>query len=807
MRKLILVLILAISCFALDNHTYLTDNQTTFTKCELSCPNTKDGYFTRFKKFDLRTGSIECFVYDKRDFINAVSEVSTVNSYCIKEFKADEPNLNKIDTSAVDRITKHENTFFNNSNNSNFINAPKFLLSSLTFDSQIIDIKKSLEQNQIKLNSGYTIYANGSINDTTSFYTSIKNTIKSTFGVKEAQIESFKRLELISSIQTLLSDSIIFIMHFLNENNEILVKLKAFLLVTILPTIMLTATAQKASLKFQKKHDNEDIIEKIGVGVFIIIVFFISTVKIDTSKDNHISQTIFQNFSRPILYAGAEFADSMSNNTTIAYLKSNAKDVGISSTEDIKSLMMQQSQLSKVQKWLSYILNNYCYSNYDIKKMRNEVKDKFGVDSNFPSSETVNFNDNVLGKRTVNFYQYLKNQDKKTESDMVSVSSCFNIEQKYLNNKNELSIINNLLTKYQDSRFNETLNTQLDILTKIEMRNSAELGFLNAPLLATTSIALNSIGVFQKDSVDTKIATEKTLKSYRKSQGYEVGDIAENQGAFDSSINSILSSMPYLLLPGADSIQMRIAGLIKTDKKSESSKFIKSIVTKAVALIPGGQVVALASTISDMLSNLRSSDFFVTVVASILTIIIMMFIILYLPIIAISMASFAVIFFYFLNVEIFYLTSPFIVAFAFVSNQLEILKSVFKTLLILAFKPVLIVISVVLALFAFEFFTTINQSLLEQQFEPIFAMTEAMQVNSIGSASTYMFSDFGLIFIKGFISMGISIVSIIVCFYLVLNGANLILDMFRVREASFDAQSILGDKIEGKSNKMNMPTV
>lgn len=810
MKKLILTmffLILNVNASNIENNeisnSYISENWTIPTSCAISCQDVKEGYFTRIKNFDLKSGGIECFVYAKNDHINAVSTISYTNPKCAEMFKKDEFAKEPVITGA-DNIERYDNVYGSRDSVGNgFINAPKFLISSLTLDSQIVNINNSLLHNQVKLQNGYTTYSNSQ--DTTSFFQEIGNSIKSMFGVTESQIDSLKNLTIVSSTSELLGNSVMFVMHFLSENNEILVKMKSFLLFTILPVLLMTVTAQKASKKFQKISDGEDIIEKIGVGVLILVIFFLSSVRIPTDKDEHISQTIFHNLSRSMLYQGAQFADRVSHNTTVAYLKSNAKEVGIQTASEVQELKAQKSQLEKIQPQMKGILQ-HCHDKYDVNKLKEFTKNNFGINSNFPPNEIVKYEDMTLGSRTQNYYQFLKKQSD-INAQIMSVSACYNAEMQFLRNKKELENINVMLNIYNNNRFNYTLNNQVDILTKIMLRNSQELGFLNAPLIATTSIALDSIGVFPKNAQNAKDSTQNVLKAYRDSQGYQVGDIAENEGFIDSTINSAIGNVPYLMLPFADSINSKIATIIKNDESDKSSSIIGSIIEKVGIVIPQGKILAMVNYVKDAIDNARSSDLVVTIVSSIVTIIIMMYIVLYLPIIAIAMASFAVLFFYFLNVEIFYIASPFVVAFAFVSNQLEILKSIFKTLLILAFKPVLIVISIVLALFAFEFFTILNQSLLEQQFEPIFAMTEAMQINSIGNMATYLTADFGLIFIKGFISMGISIVTIFVCFYLVLNGANLILEMFGIKEMSFDSQNIIGDRIDSKSSKVNTPVV
>ena len=132
-----------------------------------------------------------------------------------------------------------------------------------------------------------------------------------------------------------------------------------------------------------------------------------------------------------------------------------------------------------------------------------------------------------------------------------------------------------------------------------------------------------------------------------------------------------------------------------------------------------------------------------------------------------------------------------------------------KTGLILAFKPLLIVLSVVMALFAKDFFESINNVLVAWQFEPMFALTNSVDLTSVSSfvknIGTYAFADVGLVFFKGFLLLANSIISVIVMFYLVLNGANMILDLFGIREGNMDIQNTIGSNVDNKSQKWTNP--
>lgn len=204
----------------------------------------------------------------------------------------------------------------------------------------------------------------------------------------------------------------------------------------------------------------------------------------------------------------------------------------------------------------------------------------------------------------------------------------------------------------------------------------------------------------------------------------------------------------------------------------------------------------VVGTIADLADGII--DALIKILSVFLAILIIKYLISYLPIIAISTASFMVIFFYYFMIEIYYLAVPFMIAFAFSTNQLEHLKTFMKVGLTLAFKPLLIVISIVMALFAKEFFETINVMLINLQFEPMYALNEASSF-SIGS----FFDTLGLTTIKGFLLIGNSIIGVFVVFYLVFNGANMILDIFGIRD-SISENQLVGN-VESKTAKWQNP--
>ena len=52
-----------------------------------------------------------------------------------------------------------------------------------------------------------------------------------------------------------------------------------------------------------------------------------------------------------------------------------------------------------------------------------------------------------------------------------------------------------------------------------------------------------------------------------------------------------------------------------------------------------------------------------------------------------------------------------------------------------------------------------------------------------------------------------SFITVFVCFYLVFNGANIMLDLLGMRDGGFDVGGVIGDKVENKHSVSKMNTV
>ena len=77
-----------------------------------------------------------------------------------------------------------------------------------------------------------------------------------------------------------------------------------------------------------------------------------------------------------------------------------------------------------------------------------------------------------------------------------------------------------------------------------------------------------------------------------------------------------------------------------------------------------------------------------------------------------------------------------------------------------------------------------------------------MTQNTLSTA--YAFSDDGLLFIKGFIGIVISVVASIIVFYIVLNGSDVIARILGIDErTSSDTQNTIGNQVDQKTSRFS----
>ncbi|MCF6339959.1 MAG: hypothetical protein L3J10_04295 [Sulfurimonas sp.] len=794
-KILLITVLLTSSIFAKTNDEKVSESKFIYTKAVQpkitecvygTCPDVKDGYRARIRNIDFNNGLTYCYVYEVDSNI-VLDTIVQKNEMCVeKNIKIAKTFKNKLDESnkekSADRnfleIKELKDFYFGsyiNTGDKEFLDASKYMIAGLTLDNKIININESINKNRVVLQDGYTMFPNASTN---YHKDSLFDTIKAFFvDIEEgdgSEIIKDEDTRLVSQAHEMLSSITVFIMHFMGDYNESMLKIKSFLLFTILPFTALFVIQAKATKHASDIQDHDDMYERLFFTALALFIFYFSTttIKIDNrnfDEQTKISQSNFQNWFRTIFYEGADFATEVARGGTTAYLKWKTQDIGIASDEILKNLKIEKDLLEGEQKVI-YLGNggvlSSCYKTFDTDKLKAKLGIYTTYNSTFPHIESVKINNYF-----VNWYSHGTFIKEGMEHSHYSANGCYNFERNYLFNKNKIEELQRDIEIYTKVNQDENILKQVEILTKTQYRNSAELGWIGFTMIPSLNIALSELQIIDT-SIKDDINSERLKQIQRDSEN--LNNIDSGLGtATGKYISEIMGGVAYMMLPGADSLYNMFtnggSGLIEA--VSSKIPFLGSVVGKVV----GGIAVPI--------------------MALVITIYIMKFLIVIFPLIAIIMAGVMAIAYYFFSMELYFLVSPFLIAFAMASQQGDIIKKFLKIGVSLALKPLMIVISLIMAIWVYEFFNVFNHILVDWNFESIFAVKDAGGLQPMNTLFLKIAQEF--------IHIGVMIIGFFTVFYMVLNGANMILDMLGISDANVDVQSSIGSNIDNKSGKYN----
>ena len=167
--------------------TYISDTQRVYTKTDISmeCPLMRATYISRVDRYDFSEGKTYCKVYeiDKNSGI-ASATAKSILIYNINHSAKDfYNNINNADRITIDNklTTKWDDIGHNivtsashkaiqdkyfkhyvNTGGDEFLTGSKYLLAGITMDGERINLKQSINSNDIVMMPGFTIYANSS---------------------------------------------------------------------------------------------------------------------------------------------------------------------------------------------------------------------------------------------------------------------------------------------------------------------------------------------------------------------------------------------------------------------------------------------------------------------------------------------------------------------------------------------------------------------------------------------------------------------------------------------------------------------
>lgn len=764
------------------------------TSCKVECPPMKTGYFSRIASFDYQSGSTECYVYSKQSPTKILAKVVNENNFC-KGNLINPTKVNEINSTSstifrqVSTIKTQVLNSYTGGSGTTFVSLPKYMVAGLMADDEIINIPTSISMAEVQLNSGYTNTPNVVLRTNTG-------NILDSLGLDRAKYA--------------LAGSVTFVIDFLASSNSILMSLQVALFMFSVAMSLGLLLTQKGTKKASQIQDHEDFAEKILFGVVSILVFFLPLNKIATTSGD-ISQSGYQQLIRPFLYLGVETADKLAITATSSVLKYNFGELGVRSTEDYQQISNALFIFKQKRDFYKNIYENSCLTTYKTEEISNYNKN-IGSNLIFPNSEYITVGDNAgaLSNRPLDFYNktFMVSESQITSSNIPSVSFCFMAEKNVIEFNNKISDFESKIKIYEGTGARPLIEKNLKTITELAFKNNAEFGFVSIANLATTTMAFKNFDLFDLNEEDkVKKNIDVQTRQVREATGYEVSNIVEPSDSFISpsqKFNELITQAPLFMLPMASNVKDFVRGMFDPIVGGKDSKDMGGILGSLTSKIRSNPVTDfILSTATNL-----TVEYFVTIVS----LGILLNILMIAPLIAMIGASFLVMAFYFLSIEILYIVIPFASIFAFSTGNLEIIKNLVKQTFILAVKPVLIVVSVLMAMFVYEMFQQLNEVIVTAMFEPLFALSNNLTstvtltsnwdngFNGIKASSIFLF-------MKSTMLIASSVITIFVCFYLVFNGANIILDILGIKDSGFDTGGVIGDKVEGKQPISKMNTI
>lgn len=830
----------------LENNSYV-EAMPDQGSCKFSCPTMKTEYFARIRDVIPSRGETQCFVYKNADPSTILGYISVTNAKCQEQFNLTEAEKYQVKTTGevssdefgLDTIRAKYSEHFTNTGTREYLRTSKYVLAGLTADSEILNIQDSLNKNQLVLNDGYTIYPNATALPDKDFAQTVLDTIGGWWAsavsfasgndiVKEQYKGYSSTLSSLNEI--VFSNVIVMILNWLSESNEVLLDMNSTLFFFVIPLTGGLFLLGKATKALGDKQDHEDNYEKLFLTFVILFVFYFGSTETNVNE-NKITQTNFQTWSRPVLYEGATFADKLTMAFTTAYIKYKARDAGLMIQDGYAKIHDQTAILTKENEVLEKDggMLGTCYQVYDTERLYNLASTTVGANTVFPPLGTLNKDrrgkPNANGTKDLNFgisnleeTSFMQPQYRRA-TNVPTLSACYNFERRYQENKKIIEK-NEIIKKQYESAINSNKTKDgMKLVAELLYKNSAEMGFLNASNIASANILINNLDLFV--NADIKEANvEHTMELDNQVNNYETSNIVSGGHIF-AGMRWIALNSAYMMVPSASSIKTDVIQPALESTLYLGDQFFNAM-KKVGSIIASVETMGIFSLADEALHKLSTPNgdqkivkAMISFIALILTILFMKYFLAYMPLVAISVAGYLAIGFYYISVEIFYLVAPFIAIYALSTDQMNILKSFFSRFLALAFKPVLIVLSIIMAIMANELFDKLALLSSHKTFDTFFAITQyerstidtnADLFNMIQQLGSYAvdFSDYGLLFFKGLLLVGAKVVSLLVVFYLVFYGSTMILNIFGMKDSGIDAQDTVGNVIDNKSNKYAM---
>ncbi|WP_180383546.1 hypothetical protein [Campylobacter vicugnae] len=687
---------------------YVKNDSVVNGTCSFKCREVKAGFQTQIIGYDFSNGITYCSVKETTNFLDTKYNANQQNLGCVEEFKNLEKQLPNFNTTKVDYNIKSQ---IENTPSDTSLTLSRFINGLVTLDPKIINRDATNQSGQLILNDGITNR------------NQIENIYKESFGdmfakgwnsssitlilpsidyQKDFTIGDGKNISLADGFN---KANMSYFSNLFKNMNEIYNYLQNLIFVLIGGFYLATLGTKKLFTYLENREEqqlNNPYLQQFFIPLIAFAVFFMPIPEGKSSQDQ---ATIVQNIIRFASSRATDIADIASAKGANTYINKIIASVGGSDNQQERMLIYAKLKNEK--------LNQYAKDEY------RKCEDRYGdliSKIHKPFSDMTEKELEDLGLIDIN--QQAKSSDISLQACAIIEQSIFKTNTEIANAEHNLKVINNF-------KNNDQLQKNLKFIDDFIAKRENELGWFNSIIVASSAKMIE----LQDDIQDYTIQKNDTIKtiSEKSTQAtkdeIKSGEVTgeDQEGVLTMLSNYLLSKITWFVLPGAKAIYDIAKGIYET---------IIDALTIIIGAIPkiGFIAKAVIGTILQIAGDATKS-----LVSLIFTQWMLEEMVKTIPVVTVCIASLIASIGYIVSLCKYFYISPFVVAFALSTKQVDKITQFLVSGLTIFLQPVLIVLFIYLSLFLntliSEFFILISS----EQFNTIpLNMTDPSSIIKIG---------------------------------------------------------------------------
>ena len=500
-------------------------NNISFASCSASCPplqsQFQSDFTTKLNSFSMVTGAISCSVYHNLDTqqIKTIQSQSFINQKCLNQVQ----NV-KYQSQVSTTAEKNNENLAKSVNNSIAISSAEkgnldladYITALVTFNPEIIDIQKSLNNQTIEFQSGVTfdnLQTTQTHSDAIDYVRSVSQSLFNAIGLEVLNPMSPPSFDIQTqnANQKFLDKFLLFFFETLLVSSTIIGDILWYLFL-----LSLFWSVLDIAFNFHKMKEDKLYIPKRAAFSMLIIWFFfipVSGTSVTAQGQNiSVDSTRAQSYFSLVVSEVNEIMDTMVSKTWKIYLSSLNSREGVLPTSTVKSQEKELNQLKAKNTELQKI-NDKCFQDYDMTAVKQSLQKVTNQKQNqvfanpFPNEhefEKIGRNENSFLKPNVN--------------PTISLSACYSAKQSILSNTVRIDSYQKNIDNFNNLSFLNDKKEQLQSLNDYFFSLNQKFGWISIVFLPSAEMMFQ-LKDFLTEVWDKKIADLKGLEFEKITQG------------------------------------------------------------------------------------------------------------------------------------------------------------------------------------------------------------------------------------------------------------------------------------------------